>query len=335
MPVFTLRHLLVPALTATLSACAGDLPRSAAATTLAPSAPAQPPDEAPVPPDITDAIRVRREFGLRSDEAWVRAVAANPDAVTDFGVPLLAWERDQIMNRPGGEDPVVGVIQTYLAEHADISGGVYIDQQRGGIITILVVGDPAVHETAIRDAVGADARFAVRRVRWTEAELNDLQNRLVADRPFFRAIPAFLSTTSADIIGNVVEISISSAVPDAAQRIVAHFGIPPEMLRVSSDGTGLLLQPTGRILGRVVAPPGTDMTMLHLQYEADVDIGPRDAIGIGVDAEGRFVIDSLPPTTYTVTILEFAAVGNIEVGSARGIVPPGGAVALEILYERP
>ena len=52
-------------------------------------------------------------------------------------------------------------------------------------------------------------------------------------------------------------------------------------------------------------------------------------------AHGQFVIDSLPPTTYTVTILEFAAVGNIEVGSARVVVPPGGAVALDIPYERP
>ena len=53
------------------------------------------------------------------------------------------------------------------------------------------------------------------------------------------------------------------------------------MLRVDSDGTGILLQPTGRILGRIIAPPGTDMNKLSPQYEADVDIGGRDSIGIG------------------------------------------------------
>ena len=116
----------------------------------------------------------------------------------------------------------MGAIQTYLAEHADISGGVYIDQQRGGIIT-----------------------------------------------------------------------------------------------------------------SRVVAPPGTDMIMLSPQYEAGVDSGACAAVGIAVGAEGRFVIDSLPPTTYLVTILEFAAVGAIEVGAAQVVVPPDEAVALDIHYERP
>ncbi len=98
------------------------------------------------------------------------------------------------------------------------------------------------------------------------------------------------------------------------------------MLRVDSDGTGILLQPTGRILGRIIAPPGTDMNKLSPQYEADVDIGGRDAIGIGVMPDGTFVIDRLPPATYTVTILEMADVGNTEVGRGTVAVPPGAAV---------
>jgi hypothetical protein len=48
--------------------------------------------DASIPPEIREAISVRQEFGLRSDEAWVRAVAANPDAVMDFGIPMLPFE---------------------------------------------------------------------------------------------------------------------------------------------------------------------------------------------------------------------------------------------------
>jgi len=77
------------------------------------------------------------------------------------------------------------------------------------------------------------------------------------------------------------------------------------------------------------------VTQLSPQYEADVDIGPRDAVGIPVAPDGTFVIDGLPPATYTVTVLELADVGNTEVGSATIVLPPGAAVLVEIPVRRP
>jgi hypothetical protein len=139
-----------------------------------------------------------------------------------------------------------------------------------------------------------------------------------------------MTTSSVNVIDNRVDLSISSAVPDAAARIATQLGAQPGQLVVTSDGTGLLLQPTGRIVGHITAPAGTDMSTLSPQYEADVEIGARDAVGIAVGPDGTFTIDDLPPTGYTVTILELADAGNREVGSARAIVPPGGVVAIEI-----
>ncbi len=302
-----------------------------------PTAPADPSMEGPVvlsPAEVAQAIAVRREFGLREDEAWVRAVAANPTAVMDFGVPMMPFERDEIMRRPNGEEGITTAVQDYLGKHADVSGGLYIDQARGGIVTILVTDDPAPHQAALAELIGADAAVAVRQVRWTEAELRDLQDRLVDDMAFIESLPARFKAAGVNVFDNVAELSISSAVPDAGQRIVAHFGANG-MLRVDSDGTGILLQPTGRILGRIIAPPGTDMNKLSPQYEADVDIGGRDAIGIGVMPDGTFVIDDLPPATYTVTILELGDVENVEVGRGTVVVPPGAAVGLEIPLQRP
>ena len=183
--------------------------------------------EAPVvlsPEEVAQAIAVRREFGLREDEAWVRAVAANPTAVMDFGVPLMPFERDEIMRRPNGEEGITAALQDYLAEHADVSGGLYIDQARGGIVTILVTDDPAPHQAALAELLGADAPVAVRQVRWTEAELNDLQERISADQAFLASLPAQMKSSGVFIIDNIVELSISSAVPDAGERIAAHFG---------------------------------------------------------------------------------------------------------------
>lgn len=328
-----LPHRLLPALFligAVVLACA----EQAAPSSADPAPPAVDAPDGLTRAEIAQAIALRREFGLRADEGWVREVAANPAAVMDFGVPLLPFERDEIMNRPNGGDELLAPIQAYLAAHADVSGGIYIDQANGGIVTILVTDDPAPHEAALAELVGPDAAVAVRQVRWTEADLNGLHERIVADQAFLPSLPARMKSTATDTIDNVVELSISSAVPDAAERIIAHFGAQGR-LRVISDGTGVLLQPTGRILGRVLAPPGTDFTNLSPQFEADIDIGARDAMGIPVQPDGTFLIERLPPATYTVTILEFGEVGNTEVGRGTVVLPPGAAVALEIPLQRP
>lgn len=288
--------------------------------------------EAAIPEDIAKAIAFRKEFGLRADEAWVRVVAMNPAAVMDFGVPLMPFERDDIMNRSNGD--AVGIVQGYAAEHADVSGGLYIDNAAGGIVTFLVTDDPEPHVAALDLLIGPDAAVAVRQVRWTEAELRDIQDRVSADEAFLASLPARMTTASVDVIDNIAELTISSPVADAGQRIVEHFGAEGK-LRVISDGTGILLLPTGRILGHIIAPAGTDMGLLSPQYEADVDIGPREAIGIPVAQNGTFVIDRLPPATYTVTILELAENGNVVVGSARVVLPPGAAVPVEIRLQRP
>ena len=89
---------IVTALLAVLVAvaCAGTRP----AGSVAPSAPSRAVlrlrTDAGAPacldPSIEEAIAFREQMGLRADLGWVQAVAANPDATEDWGVPLLPFE---------------------------------------------------------------------------------------------------------------------------------------------------------------------------------------------------------------------------------------------------
>lgn len=288
-----------------------------------------------LPPEIVEAIAQREALGLRSDLGWVQAVAANPDVNLDWGIPLLAFEAAELERRATGESELVGIVQGYLAEHADVSGGLYIDQRAGGVLTVLVTDDPAPHEAALRALAKPDARLAVRQVRWTEQELLDVQDRLVAEQASIASLPAFVSSTGVDIMDNRVTVDVSSAVPDVGQRIAAQVGAAEGQLHVVSDGTGLLLLPTGRIEGRVVAPPGTDLSALSPQFEADVPIGARDAVGIAIDPDGTFTIESLPPTGYRVYLLDLSGQEPREAGEVRVTVPPGAVALAEIVYEEP
>ena len=163
----------------------------------------------------------------------------------------------------------------------------------------------------------------------------DLQQRIVDGRALLDAIPARMKTSSTDVIANQVELTISSAVPDASARIIAQFGAEEGQLRVVWDGTGLLLLPTGRVEGRITAPPGVDVQSLSPQYETDVDIGGRNSIGIGVRPDGNFTINDLPPARYRIFVLEALADGNREVASAEVVVPPGAAASVDLVYEEP
>ncbi|HEX6867225.1 MAG TPA: hypothetical protein VF119_00395, partial [Candidatus Limnocylindrales bacterium] len=323
-----------------LVACAGpaspstatDAPVASGApvATGAPTAPAPAPIGQEEAREIEAAIAFRQAFGLRFDEGWVRAVAADPSAVLDWGVPLLPWEAAEIEDRPTGEDAITTEVRAYLDAHRDVSGGLYIDQAHGGIVTMLVTDDPESHRAPLRTEIGTDAPVVIRQVRWTEAELDALQARLSEDMRFYDTIPARFISSATDIIGNIVVLDVSSAAPDVGQRIADRVGAEPGQLRVVSDGTGILLVPTGTILGRIIAPPGTDLLTLSPQYEPDVPIGARDAVGIEIMPDGTFRIDDLPPTGYRVVILELLENGNREVGATHVVVPPGGVVSAEI-----
>jgi hypothetical protein len=269
-------------------------PSTAVALDRCPTAAPSPVPEASLPADLDaetrEAVRFRTKDGLRRDLAWIREVAADPTAVTDFGVPLLPAETAALFARNELPDPVRAVLGAY--GHTEEFGGLYIDHAQGGVVVLLWTTDPAIHEAAIRPELPACHPVQFRQVRWSERELRGWSDRIGADLDWLAEIPAALQGVGADIQANVVDVSVSSANPRAAELIVDHYDAPAGMLRVESDGTGAALLPSGTVVGRVLladgTPPGPNDLMLDAGSPNDPPgwCGGGD-IGYGVVEDGR------------------------------------------------
>jgi hypothetical protein len=220
---------------------------------------------APLPPTGAEleAIRFRQEFGLRADIAYVRSVAADPSASSAaFSVPLLPTEVADLQGRSTNADAVRDIVAAEAAAHPEDYCGRYIDNQNGGAFTSMWRANRAIHAAAILLKIGPLARIAFVDCLFTEAEVTrvcDLLN--LADHGWMDEIPAKPLGWGCGNADDRVNMDISSAVPDAAARVLAHytelFDLPPGILHVESDGTGQALIPWGAILIQVLKPDGT------------------------------------------------------------------------------
>jgi hypothetical protein len=206
--------------------------------------------------ELERAATFRREMGFPSDDAHVRVMACRVDANLE-DIPLTVEELRELERRTRVGHAINEIVQPYAGKHAAEFGGIYIDNRRGGVVTVLWTANLPKHEAAIRALLDSDAAIAFRQVRWSEMELGHLQERIGADRAWFGAIQAALQTTSINVQENIVEIGISSANPDASALIIAHFAAPAGMMRVISDGTGVALLPWATVNGRVITAGGT------------------------------------------------------------------------------
>lgn len=258
-----------------------------------PTAAKSPVPEASLPADLDadtrEAVRMRTEYGLRRDLAWIRDVAADPTAVMDFGVPMLPAETASLFARNELAAPVQAALREY--GHTDEFGGLYLDNAQGGVVVVLWTTDPAVHEAALRPELRACPPVQFRQVNWSERVLRGWQDKISADLDWLAEIPAAFRGVGVDVIDNVVDVEISSAAPDAADRIIAHYAAPAGMIRVESDGTGAVLLPSGTVVGRVLLangrPPGPNDLMLDAGSPDDPPgwCGGGD-IGYGVQENG-------------------------------------------------
>ena len=302
-----------------------------------PTAAASPVPESSLPADLDadtrEAVRIRTEYGLRRDLAWIREVGADPTAVTDFGVPMLPAETASLFARNELTAPVRWALDRY--GHTDEFGGLYIDHAQGGVVVVLWTTDPAVHEAALGPELRACPAVQFRQVKWSEQVLRGWQDKIGADLDWLAEIPAAIGGVGVDVIENVVDIEVSSAAPDAADRIIAHYDAPAGMIRVESDGTGAVLLPSGTVVGRVLLangrPPGPNDLMLDAGSPDDPPgwCGGGD-IGYGVVEDGTIQFPC-KAGRRTILVKDWTSDGKHPVVASVVVdVPADGQVEVEI-----
>jgi hypothetical protein len=270
------------------------------------------------------AIRIRATFGMPTDLETVRRVAADPTATTEFGTPLTPAEVHEIEARNQRSDRVGSIVRTYVADHPTEFAGLWVDQARGGVVVVSFTAHVEEHRRALSRLVDDLEWLAVVPARYQLADLRALQDRIAADRAWFETIPAALQVVGVDEIRNMLEIDISTANPAIADLIVARYGIPPDAIHVTSDGTGIALEPWGRIRGRVVGVPQRVLAELILNYHSNrvgADCGHGD-VGIGIAADGTF---ELPCQGGHWTITAGRSIDDIVASGEVDLAPSGSA----------
>jgi hypothetical protein len=272
---------------------------------------------------VARSAAFRRDFGLRAEDAWVRQVAADPTARWNYQVPLTAAEEAQLDARAAALAELGPVLEGYGARQASEFAGMYVDQERGGLLVVLFTANLEEHGRAIAQLVRPGAPVELRLAPASQADLHGLMEQIANDQAL-AGLGVFVLETSADEVRGVVEVGVSTEREDAQGVIASRHG--PAVHVIVLDPTGAFLKPRGTIIGRVVDESGAGIRAFvgsePLFGEFGMDsVGPPET-----NPDGTFRLANQLPGRWRLTAF---AEGFMD-GSAELEVPPGGVVTVEI-----
>lgn len=272
---------------------------------------------------VDRAMLTRRVWGLRYDEPWVRSVATDPVSgagIATYSIPLLPDEIAELDSRALARDEVMEVVEAYGEQQPEWAGA-YGDPASGGVFAKFT-DDVEEHEAALRARLHPGNSLMVLDARWTFAALRDLQSRITQDAARLRSRGYHLLGVGVDVAANQTFVDVSTSDPDVAAFFARRFDADG-MLVIRSDGTAVVGWQTGTLRGEVVDENGKAMPGVLIELDADVDgAGPRSDIGHATGPTGRFEFEDVTAVGYTVLVLEEAADGSRQIGSARAFVRP-------------
>lgn len=300
----------------------------------APTVPSAPPGSAAPPdasagPDIEDvvaeSIAFRRQFGLRADEAWVRQVASDPNALWSYQVPLTPAEEADLDARAAATEQLAPILEDYGSQHRDEYAGLYIDQERGGVLVVLFTANLEAHAEAIARLVRPGIAIELREAPQSEADRDALMERVSGDEEL-PDLGVFVITASSDQTTGAVDIGVSTERGDVQGLITGRYG--PAVRVTVLDPTGAFLKPRGTIVGRVIDGAGRGIEA-GLGTEPLFGDIPMDSIGMQTNPDGTFRLENQFAGRWRISAFgDGFADGSVEVD-----VPPGGIVTVEIVLQ--
>lgn len=176
--------------------------------------------------ELESAISFRKSFGFDVNPSVVRDVAADPAAAREFGTPLTKDEVQEMHRRlklNDQVDPVAALMRGLPVA----SGGVYIDQERGGDIVVLLTGPVDSHagiKDRVRATVSTDVSVRFEEVQWAYADLRALQTRLDDDFDALQQGGIAANYTAVDVPTNLVILGVEDLTDDERDYIQETYG---------------------------------------------------------------------------------------------------------------
>jgi hypothetical protein len=170
--------------------------------------------------DQSNEAIFRREFGLRSDPDFIRWVADSFPISRTWGVALTPDEEADLDARAS----VAGDLGrlTALLEETPGYAGLYLDQERGGMVVISFVAGADIPIGSVKAAL-AGARYEILSVTYSMAELKETQDA-IGDLMVSGDGPAAIVFVNADPITNRVVVGLDPFDPGVAQWLTDRFG---------------------------------------------------------------------------------------------------------------
>ena len=291
------------------------------------------------PGELAEAQRFRSSFGLRSDEQWVRKVAADPRSQPGeeaFGVPLMPDEMAELDRRARNSDEIFDLVEAYGLGYPDDWAGIFVDHQADGSVVALFSRNLVQHQADLRQRVAPRASLQVRPARWSLRQLDDFKAIIEADQDWLRTIDAWYTRSQVYPPENVVELRISSANPDAPARVAQHFQADG-WLKVVSDGIGHWDGPTGSLVVRAVGPSGVIPGRAYVcrLLPDDPAAFPDPGFEYETDENGECTFAAVGATGYDVQLMASLSGELVVVGQGRASVAGGRESRIDITINEP
>lgn len=158
------------------------------------------------------SLDFRETFGLSTDPELIHRLLADPAADCTWTVPLTSEEAAEI-DRRNMIELYIGGLSGFVDQHGDAFGGLYIDQQAGGIVVLLTT--PSTTQAQIDEALALIAPGAPDWLQVTTREVKYSQRRLSTTQDEISALSAAEDPRVEGIVGlgrgtseNRVEVDI-------------------------------------------------------------------------------------------------------------------------------